>query len=236
MNKRFILCALLSLILAGCQTTSTVDSKGHETSIDAALQRAVDKTVKNGQGAQSMVYLEKIYKRNSEDANAAVNYARALRHNNYLLRALTVLSPFADDADALSSVQNEYAAIQLAQGNYAVAERYARKARVKEADNPLANHYLGIALDAQGDHIEAEKAFRKALDVWEGDPTSVMNNLALNLASQNKLDDALSILQKGQSIAPHKVEIERNIRIVKALKESRVYPTQIPRPKLKPSE
>jgi outer membrane biosynthesis protein TonB len=46
-----------------------------------------------------------------------------------------------------------------------------------------------------------------------------MNNLALNLASQNKLDQAIDMLKKAKEISPGRVEIERNLRIVSTLQE-----------------
>jgi len=81
-------------------------------------------------------------------------------------------------------------------------------------------------------HEEAERAFRKALDLWEGDPTSIMNNLALNLASQGHLDEAAEILQKARDVSPNRTEIERNLRIVTALQQSNGIP--VPKPKKKP--
>jgi Flp pilus assembly protein TadD len=72
-------------------------------------------------------------------------------------------------------------------------------------------------------HPEAERAYRKGLEIWEGDPIPIMNNLALNLASQNNLKEAYEILKKAKSIAPNRIEVERNLRIVSALVESYNY-------------
>lgn len=47
-----------------------------------------------------------------------------------------------------------------------------------------------------------------------------MNNLALNLASQNKLGKAIDMLLKAKEISPGRVELERNLRIIRTLKES----------------
>lgn len=229
-SARTILVAAACISLAACQTTAPPSS---EASIDAALQRAATKASTGGHTSQSVTYLEKIYKRNSEDPQAALNFARTLREQNSLLRASTILKPFANDKEAGVDVLAEYAAIQLEQGNYETSERFARKALVKDETSALANHYLGIALDAQGAHEQANTAFRKALDLWEGDPTNVMNNLALNLTSMGELTEAAEILERAQAIAPHKKEIERNLRIVRTLQQSTGY--KIPKPKAKPS-
>src|SRR5690606_32820828 len=75
------------------------------------------------------------------------------------------------------------------------------------------------ALDAQNYHEQAEVAFRRGLDKWQGDPAPTLNNLALNLASQNKLDQSLALLHRAKAESPGWMEIERNIRTIATLKE-----------------
>ncbi len=224
MNKNRSYKTLLSLgacaLLAACQTSQPVEEVQLRSSkIDSALERAA-LAASSGGSAQSIGYLEKIYKRNSHDVNAAMNYAAALREMDYLNRAAIVLAPFANDAASPAAVKTEYAAIQLAQGNYIAAEEYAQTAILQDESDYKAYHYLGVSLDAQAMHKKAERAFRKGLDHWQGDPTTIMNNLALNLASQGFLNEAIEILQKAQAVAPHRLEIERNLRIVTALQQS----------------
>ena len=223
--KKKIYKTLLSLgmcaFLIACQTNQAVEDQYNRTSkIDSALQRAAIKANLAGESAKSIVYLEKIYKRNSNDINATLNYAVALRKNDYLNRAAIILAPFANDEESPSNIKTEYAAIQLAKGNYFSAEEYAQKAILKNESDFRAYHYLGISLDAQAMHKKAERAFRKGLDHWQGDPTTIMNNLALNLASQGFLNESIEILQKAQAVAPYRFEIERNLRIVTALQQS----------------
>lgn len=225
-------------ILAGCGTTSESGSSQPEqqldrsSKIDAALERAALTAAARGEKGQSFAYLEKIYKRKSDDPQAAINYAAALREADYINRAAIVLAPFANDANSPSAAKSEFAAIHLAQGKYDEAEKYAQKAILQNENNYEAYHYLGIALDAKSMHKEAERAFRRGLDYWQGDPTAIMNNLALNLASQGHLTEAAEILHKAQAFAPDRLEIERNLRIVTALQQSNGY--KVPKPSLKP--
>lgn len=226
---------VLTMALGACQTTGTTPAseETRASKIDSALERAASQSAAQGDSGQSMGYLEKIYKRNSEDPHAAVNYARALREADYISRAELVLAPFANDPDSPAAAKTEYAAIHLAQGNNETAEKYAQKAVLQDNQDYQAYHYLGIALDTQGKHPEAERAFRKALDYWQGDPTTVMNNLALNLAAQNYLDEATEILYKAKAVSPDRMEIERNLRIVMALQQSSGH-RNAPKPKKKP--
>lgn len=233
-NKKILMLGCV-LTLGACQTSgSTVTTpQDRSAKIENAMQRAAlnaDRTSSNSN--KSLKTLERIYKRNSESEQAAVDYAAALRRNDFVNRASIVLEPFASDKNASSGAKTEFAAIMLAKGDYKMGERYAQQAILKNDNNATAYHYLGVALDAQSMHEEAERAFRKALDLWEGDPTSIMNNLALNLASQGHLDESAEILQKALDISPNKREIERNLRIVTALQQSDGIP--VPKPLKKP--
>lgn len=222
-------------LLAACQTTGSTPAAGKsagEASMDAALERAAAASAASGEKRQSLSILEKIYKRNSEDPVAAINYAAALREAEYLNQASMVLAPFANDKKSPAAAKSEFAAIQLALGNNKSAEEYAQKAVLQDANDYRAFHYLGIALDSQGMHKEAERSFRKALDMWQGDPIPVMNNLALNLAAQDFLDEAVAILEKAQTIAPDRIEVERNLRIVRTLQQSARH---APKPGAKPA-
>jgi Flp pilus assembly protein TadD len=232
-NKKILMLSCV-LALGACQTSgSTVTTPQDRASkIDNAMQRAALSANRSGNAGKSLKVLERIYKRKSNDEQAAIDYAAALRRNDYVNRASIILEPFATDKEASSAAQTEFSAIMLAKGEYKLAERYAQKAILSDENNPEAYHYLGVSLDAQSMYEEAERAFRKALDLWEGDPTSIMNNLALNLASQGHLDEAAEILQKARDISPNKREIERNLRIITALQQSNGIP--VPKPKKKP--
>lgn len=212
-----VLLASSSLLLAACQTAGT--AKPQNDQLDQALERAANAS--QAQGQESLPLLEKLYKRNPDDANIAVRYSRALRDANRLTRASIIIAPFAkNERKPNAAARTEFAAVQVALGNYEVAQEFASKAVVMDKGDFQAFHILGIALDAQGDHKQAENAFRKALELWQGNPTPVLNNLGLNLASQGFLDEAAEVLRRALETSPNRAEVERNLRIVSALRES----------------
>lgn len=228
-------CFSVCVLLAACQASGVAPQENSRSSrIDSALARAAGTASIGGMQNASLPYLEKIYKRNSDDPVAAANYAAALRRADHLKQAAAVLAPFANQDEGNAAAKREYAAVQLAMGNNDRAEHYAQKAILADEKDAQAYQYLGIALDSQGMHKEAERAFRKGLDYWQGDPTTIMNNLALNLATQGYLDEALEILQKAKSLAPGRIEVERNLRIVRALQQSHGY--RAPKPDKKPGQ
>ncbi len=200
--------------------------------IDAAMERAAYSSVARGEPGKSVRYFERLYKRNNTDPAVATNYANALRDGGFLNRASLVLTPFAQNNESPYFVKTEYSAIQLALGNHDQAIQYANEAALLNPEDYRAFQNLGIAYDMKGEHEKAEKAFRDALERWQGDPTPVMNNLALNLASQGLLDEALEILNKAKILAPDRIEVERNLRIVTALQQS--HGGYVPKPVAKP--
>lgn len=221
---RGLLLASLSvsvLTLAACGTTGSNHSNPSEASrVDSILERAAREAKASGNKAETVVLLEKIYQRNPDDAAIATGFGQALREDEQLNRARQVLYPFTEGKNAYPDAVVELSMVQLALGQYKEAELTSRRAVELDAKSGRAYLALGTALDAQNYHEQAEVAFRRGIDNWKGDPAPIMNNLALNLASQNKLDQAIDMLLKAKEISPGRVELERNLRIIRTLKES----------------
>jgi Flp pilus assembly protein TadD len=182
--------------------------------------RAAEQTSEREITKDNLVQMERYYKRNPDNQSAAMRYARALREINELPKALIVLEPFIGQNDTSPVLELEYVSVQLESGAYEAAERIAKEVSQEHPEHGMAYHLMGIAQDAQGAHASAEKSFRKALDHWRGDPVPVMNNLALSLTAQGFLDEAAEILHKAKDADPNRREIERNLRIVNALRET----------------
>ncbi len=226
--RRICTLGLLTSIIAlsACQTAenkemqSSLNSSIQNEKLNKAMARAADSAMQSGQTGQALSILEKSYQRDNQNAETATRYAQALRQSGQIEKAEMVLKSFANAPDASIKTQQEYVFVQLEAGHYDIAEEIGKKIVAKDSLSAQAHHSLGIALDAQGKHAEAEKSLRAALDMWEGDPVPVMNNLALNLASQENVKEAVLILKKAKSIAPNRIEIERNLRIISTLNES----------------
>ncbi len=224
LSPRGLLLASLSLYvlaLAACGTTGSNHSNPSEASrVDSILERAAREAKASGNKAETVVLLEKIYQRNPDDAAIATSFGQALREDEQLNRARQVLFPYTEGKNAYPDAVVELAMVQLGLGQYKEAELTSRRAVELDEKSGRAFLALGTALDAQNYHEQAEVAFRRGVDNWKGDPAPIMNNLALNLASQNKLDQAIDMLLKAKEISPGRVELERNLRIIRTLKES----------------
>jgi Flp pilus assembly protein TadD len=233
--SRLVLIGLASATLAACASASTPqDGPGvYGDKIDAALERAAGDASRKGSAQGSLAFLEKLYKRDPQNADNALKFARALRQAGELQKSQLVLEPLARAANAPAAVLAEYGSLLINLAQYPEAEAIARKAIAQDAGAFGAYQVLGIALDAQSQYEDAEKAFRQALELWQGDPIPVMNNLALNLTNQERLPEALEIMEKAKAAAPNRVEVERNLRIIRTLNET-ASGRPAPRPAEKP--
>ena len=231
-------------LLSGCTHLNkapvigdAVDSmNGQQHLRESRTAIATDDAISAGDLNDALVLAQRDFKMHRHSVPSALRYATLLRKAGKPEGALKILGPFAlhDDGtpkgDADGAVLNEIASDDIALGHFDKAETVLNGAmnvpKLKPEETDTYN-LMGVALDAQGNHAEAEKMFRMALDGWQGNPTSVMNNLALSLASQGKFDEALSILRKALVMAPDKPEIARNIDIISQLRDSVVTKAKV---------
>lgn len=218
--KRLMMSASLILVLGACQTTQTSQSPFDykKNSIDNALKQAIQKSQGDGAQAQSLVLMERLYKRNPQDPAIALEYVSALEQTGYLEQATFVLGSLAKDEKAEEALRVKYNKLLLKTGQFKEAENISRSIVELNNENFEALHFLGIALDAQGYHEQAEKAFRRALNIWQGDPTPILNNLALNLTSQGFFDEATSLMEQAKSLNPESDVITNNALVLKDVK------------------
>ena len=160
---------------------------------DAALEARQGRVLVN-----DLQRSENAYKANPKNEETALAYATDLRKGGLIEQAALVLKPFAiEKRQANADVLTEYAKIVLSTGNFAEAQLYAQEATLLNDSYAPAHHVLGIAMDAQGYHDDAERHLEKALTLLEpGDPLrpAVVNNLALVLAGQGDTDRAEALL------------------------------------------
>lgn len=209
-----------SILLTGCAGSPDTKGKKPTTTLSSV---GAKKSELYGDRRENLKTVASIYKRNPKDEFAAGRYAKALRESGDLKKAETVLTPFTKDKSPATLTFTEMGALELETGDFPSAENWARKAIKTDNGNYRAWHILGISQDAQQEHAGAEVAFRKALELWQGDSVPVMNNLALNLAAQGYTDKALDMLYAAKQKDPERVEIERNIRIIRTLNEPADY-------------
>ncbi|NCO04431.1 MAG: tetratricopeptide repeat protein [Alphaproteobacteria bacterium] len=246
MKKSLILLSLCvsTIVLQACASSGKTGSyKANSGAYNAApsyasantpIDRAVEKALKNAQTDQERLeILGKMHAREPNNEGVAISYARSLRDDEQINKSFRVLEPLSRLEKPSADVLTEMAMTQLALGDFKGAEDSAGRAiEINEKDG-RAYLAMGTAMDAQSKHQDAEIAFRQGLEYTKGDPIPLLNNLALNLASQGRLEQALDILEKAKEEAPNRMEIERNRRIISTLLETAGTPP--PAPSAKPA-
>jgi len=213
-----ILASMLSLFLASCTTTEQIAPT--KNAADTTLIKAMQSVSTHTKNDRYLEDLKKKYTENKDDLIPALRYARALRETNKQKAAKKILAPFSSQKEASPITLNEFAEILLDLHLYTEAEGIAKKSVKKDPDYAYSQHILGTALEAQEKHAEAEKAFRAALKNWYGNKVPVLNNLALSLMAQEKLDEAAEVLKEAKDLDADNRQIERNLRIISALQET----------------
>jgi len=197
-------------------------------SIDKAMRNALANAEASGNTQEIIATLAQIHSRNPQDAIIATRYARSLRENDQINKAQGVLRPFVNAQTPHVEAVTEMAMTQLSLGNYQSAKDYALQSTIIDSKNARGYLALGTAQDALNDHENAEISFRQGLKNWKGDPSPILNNLALNLASQGHLEESLSLLERAVKISPKRMELERNRRIIATLLETSGTPAPAP--------
>tara|TARA_R110002124_G_scaffold80819_6_gene213747 strand:+ start:73 stop:783 length:711 start_codon:yes stop_codon:yes gene_type:complete len=198
--KILVSTAFCGLMLFGCQNSSSQTGM-YQQALESRQQ------ITHSNAGEAVQLYERLYARNSGDIGITVKYAEALRKAGMPQQALTVLSPLAESQmKAKPAVLVEYAASNIAVGRFMHAQHALDKfygldkknAADKDDLQPQALNLNGLVLSASGHHAEAEEKYREALASWLGNPSIVMNNLALSLAQQGKFDEALDFLEQAQ--------------------------------------
>ncbi len=83
--------------------------------------------------------------------------------------------------------------------------------------HPEYHHLLGVVYDAQGRFSEAERQFRKALSVNIANEAVVKNNLALSLAHQGQIKEAMQLVSQAFILNPERPEIAQNLELITRL-------------------
>lgn len=192
--------------------------------IDGAFKQALAAAEKTGNPQDVIQVMDPYFRRHPDNPLLAARYARALREDNQLNSARNLLRPFTKGDKAHPEPLTEMAMTQLSLGHYKSAENAARHAIELDDKAGRAHLALGTALDAQGEYEQAEKAFRQGLKVWRGDAAPILNNLALNLASQGQTEQALELLDRARKEYPNRRELERNYRIIATLNDKDYHP------------
>ncbi len=215
MYKIFLLSSVL--IVSAC--AGGPNAPRPQNNVNSAMSAAAQQALDSGDVQQSLSLTEQIYKNNPQSADAALDYATALRMAGRETQANLVLKKFSEDPSASARVLNESARISLSSGQYDQALALAKNSVKLYPKNPESMMVLGMSYDAKNELKDAETAYRGALALGpsNNDRAAILNNLALNLTLQEDLNGAYPLIEEALQLDPNKREYKRNRAMIRAM-------------------
>ncbi|MEQ8746577.1 MAG: tetratricopeptide repeat protein [Pyruvatibacter sp.] len=213
--RRMAVACALAALLAGCQTVGAGSPSGPD--LDTRLHDADVMSEVNGNVVAKAAYWGGLYEQDPRDAEAAAEYASALRAVGSTAAAIDVLrraeSLNPDDPRILA----EYGKTLTSSGRAAEALPVFDKALAVDPDNWRTLSAQGVALDQVGQHDAARAVYRAAIAAAPGEPTP-WNNLGMSYALTNDLKDAELAMRKAVSTPRATGKMRQNLALVLGLR------------------
>jgi Flp pilus assembly protein TadD len=211
--RRLAPAALLAVAVAGCQTTQPMEATG---SIGAVAAAPPVPTAGTADWRRSAEAWGERYRANPQDADAAINYAAALRGNGQRSQAVAVLEQAGLLHPKNMAVLGAYGRALADVGDYKQALEVLNRAHTPEQPDWRILSVQGAVLDQMGKHEEAQRYYATALRIMPDEP-SVLSNLGLSYALSKDLVRAESTLRRASTQGSGDARVRQNLALVVGL-------------------
>lgn len=223
-RRRFAAAMLCSVFaLTGCAGTSgTTDNgtamKQAQAGIDdPVLRNAAVESTKTQDYVAAAAYWGTLYDRDPDEADAAVNYSRALRQIGSVAQAISVMQRTHINNGENADVLAEYGKVLAAGGRADQAAAMLNEAARLSPKDWSIHSALGVALDQMGLYEAARQHYNDALSLSADNP-SVLTNMGLSYALSGDLDQAERTLRRAVADSRADAHARQNLAIVLGLK------------------
>ena len=218
--------AVIVVSVAGCKTT------GPETTGSIGAQAA---PTGEADWRRLRDYWGQRYHANPSDAQAAIDYARALRAMEQRAQAVAVLQEASIRNPHNKELLGDYGRALADAGQYAQA--LSALSRAHTPDNPdwRILNAQGAVLDQMGRHTEAQRHYSAALKIAPNAP-SVLSNLGLSYALEKNLKQAEVVLRRAVGQPGANPKVRQNLALVVGLQGRFAEAEQIAAADLPPQE
>jgi Flp pilus assembly protein TadD len=197
-----MLAAALAVALMGCKTTQPT-----ETTASLGVAGAGE------DWRRSAPRWAERYRTDPNDADAAVNYARALRANGQRVQAVAVLEQAWSQHPKDRGVLGAYGRALADLGRYKQALAVLDHAHAPGVPDWRILSVQGAALDQMGRHEEARRYYATALRIVPDEP-SVLSNLGLSYALSKDLVRAETTLRRAAGQPRVDPRVRQNLALV----------------------
>ena len=206
---------IASLALSGCLSAFSVDEpSAQNTNI---LPEAARSAEQSGQFAVAANYYRKMYLEGAEGLPIILGYARNLRYAGAVSDAVAALEDVEDAYEDAPDFLLEIGKARLAAGRGDAAVLTLLRAAKLDAKNWEVHSALGIGYDLLKEYDNAANAYRRALSLSPENST-VLNNKAMSLAQNGKIDAAIKVLESVPNLRQGKAHIRQNLALFYGIK------------------
>jgi Flp pilus assembly protein TadD len=198
---------LLALPAAGCKTTGD-DTTGSIGSSNAPHSEA--------EWRQSLDVWGKRYREDTGDADAALNYSRALRATEQRAQAVAVLEQASIRNPRNMAVLGAYGRALAEAGDLNQALDILSRAHTPDNPNWRVLNAQGAVLDQLGRHVEAQSYYAAALKIVPNEG-SILSNLGLSYALTKDLKRAEATLRRAAMQPNADPKVRQNLALVVGL-------------------
>ena len=229
--RRVVAVCAVAVLVAGCQTAGAGSKAG--PTLETKLQDADILSGVNGNVVARAAYWGGLYEQDPRNAEAAAEYASALRAIGSVPAALDVLnranSLTPDDPRILA----EFGKTLTAVGRAAEAMPVFDQALAADPRNWRTLAARGVAYDQMGQHDLARASYRAAIAIAPGEPTP-WNNLGLSYALTDDLEDAELAMREAMSKPKATAKMRQNLALILGLRGDYTDAERLARAELAP--
>jgi len=212
----------LSVALAGCAMTSTTPTTADSTpttkaNVEPALRQAAMLAERNASYGEAAQHYAALHGKYPQDKQITLALARNLRFAGNPQQAIAVLNSTTAgqslDALTLLELGKDY----LAADQLNLAKPTLERAKGAAPLNWEILSSLGVVHDYEGNYEQAQLQYDAALFLDPENPT-VLNNKALSLAQQGRLDEAVTTMKIATDQPSASAQARQNLALLMALK------------------
>jgi Flp pilus assembly protein TadD len=219
---------ILAVALCSCQTSGDISD------VTGSLGEKAD-AKRSANPRRDVELAQQRFKANPKDAEAALQYGRALRASGQRAQAVAVLEQATIAQSGSKALLAGYGRALADNGNFQQAFEVLGRAHSPEDPDWRILSAQGATLDQLGRFDEARQYYSSALKIVPDEP-SVLSNLGLSYVLSKELPKAEETLRRAYERAPNDQRVRANLALVVGLQGRRAEAEKIVRADLPPDE
>ncbi|MDH3335626.1 MAG: OmpA family protein, partial [Rhodospirillaceae bacterium] len=200
-GKNSIIISLMAIVISACAAKTENMSAGANA-------------VEIAQYGEAINHFRDLVKQKPDELEAYLGLSRNLRWAGGPDEAATVLekvkAKFADNGAYLA----ELGKVRINQGMVEQGVNFLSMASEKNPDDWRLHSALGVGFDYLAFYGDAQKSYKRALDLCPDD-AAVMNNMAISQGLSGNIDKAIITLETALSYGRHSEKIAKNLKVFK---------------------